>query len=185
MVTCWSSTIPIKRASGDSDMTLSDSGSWARRSDVVAMPPTLPPAHFCSDPGRGQTLAMHIPAKVDYGIRALLALAAAGTPQTAEFAGGRAGAAAPLLGCHPGRPPPGRGGGQPARRRGRLPPGPRSQRHHHCRRHPRAGWPSRRGARLPPRGHQLRRGRGEPPAGLGRRAGQPALGARGRSLSPT
>jgi Rrf2 family protein len=27
---------------------------------------------------------MHIPAKVDYGIRALLALAAAGTPQTAE-----------------------------------------------------------------------------------------------------
>ena len=28
---------------------------------------------------------MHIPAKVDYGIRALLALAAAGTPQTAEY----------------------------------------------------------------------------------------------------
>ena len=28
---------------------------------------------------------MHIPAKVDYGIRALLALAAAGAPQTAEF----------------------------------------------------------------------------------------------------
>jgi len=32
----------------------------------------------------GQTLAMHIPAKVDYGIRALLTLAAAGVPQTAE-----------------------------------------------------------------------------------------------------
>ncbi len=32
----------------------------------------------------GQTRAMHIPAKVDYGIRALLALTAAGTPQTAE-----------------------------------------------------------------------------------------------------
>jgi Rrf2 family protein len=28
---------------------------------------------------------MHIPAKVDYGIRALLALAAAGAPQTAEY----------------------------------------------------------------------------------------------------
>jgi Rrf2 family protein len=28
---------------------------------------------------------MHIPAKVDYGIRALLALADAGTPQTAEY----------------------------------------------------------------------------------------------------
>ena len=37
---------------------------------------------------RGQTLAMHIPAKVDYGIRALLALAAAGTPQTAEYLAG-------------------------------------------------------------------------------------------------
>ena len=35
-------------------------------------------------PHGGQTLAMHIPAKVDYGIRALLTLAAAGVPQTAE-----------------------------------------------------------------------------------------------------
>src|SRR3984957_14437567 len=31
---------------------------------------------------------MHIPAKVDYGIRALLALAASGTPQTAESLAG-------------------------------------------------------------------------------------------------
>src|ERR1039457_3017736 len=31
---------------------------------------------------------MHIPAKVDYGIRALLALAAAGSPQTAEYLAG-------------------------------------------------------------------------------------------------
>ena len=38
--------------------------------------------------------------------------------------------------------------------------------------------PARRGAGLPARGHQLRRGGGEPPTGLGRRAGQPALGAR-------
>jgi DNA-binding IscR family transcriptional regulator len=34
---------------------------------------------------------MHIPAKVDYGIRALLALAAAGTPQTAEYLAGEQG----------------------------------------------------------------------------------------------
>lgn len=33
----------------------------------------------------GQNRTMHIPAKVDYGIRALLALADAGTPQTAEY----------------------------------------------------------------------------------------------------
>ena len=34
---------------------------------------------------------MHIPAKVDSGIRALLALAAAGTPQTAEYLAGEQG----------------------------------------------------------------------------------------------
>jgi Rrf2 family protein len=80
-------------------MTLSDSGSWARCNDVVAMAPTLPPAHFCPGPGRGQTLAMHIPAKVDYGIRALLALAAAGTPQTAEFLAGEQGLPPRFLGA--------------------------------------------------------------------------------------
>ena len=34
---------------------------------------------------------MHIPVKVDYGIRVLLALTAAGTPQTAEFLAGEQG----------------------------------------------------------------------------------------------
>jgi Rrf2 family protein len=48
---------------------------------------------------RGQTLAMHIPAKVDYGIRALLALAAAGTPQTAEYLAGEQGLPPRFLGA--------------------------------------------------------------------------------------
>jgi Rrf2 family protein len=47
----------------------------------------------------GQTLAMHIPAKVDYGIRALLALAAAGTPQTAESLAGEQGLPPRFLGA--------------------------------------------------------------------------------------
>ncbi|HVB91528.1 MAG TPA: Rrf2 family transcriptional regulator [Acidimicrobiales bacterium] len=42
---------------------------------------------------------MHIPAKVDYGIRALLALAAAGTPQTAEFLAGEQGLPPRFLGA--------------------------------------------------------------------------------------
>jgi Rrf2 family protein len=35
-----------------------------------------------------QNRAMHIPAKVDYGLRALLTLAASGAPQTAEYLAG-------------------------------------------------------------------------------------------------
>ena len=35
-------------------------------------------------PRRGQTLAMHIPAKVDYGMRALLTLAERNTPTTGQ-----------------------------------------------------------------------------------------------------
>ena len=35
-------------------------------------------------PGPGQNQVVHIPAKVDYGLRALLTLAAAGAPQTAD-----------------------------------------------------------------------------------------------------
>jgi Rrf2 family protein len=42
---------------------------------------------------------MHIPAKVDYGIRALLALAAAGTPQTAESLAEEQGLPARFLGA--------------------------------------------------------------------------------------
>src|SRR6516225_6459840 len=42
---------------------------------------------------------MHIPAKVDYGIRALLALAAAGTPQPAEFLAGEQGLPPRFLGA--------------------------------------------------------------------------------------
>ena len=42
---------------------------------------------------------MHIPAKVDYGIRALLALAAAGTPQTAEYLAGEQGLPPRFLGA--------------------------------------------------------------------------------------
>ena len=42
---------------------------------------------------------MHIPAKVDYGIRALLALAAAGTPQTAEYLAGQQGLPPRFLGA--------------------------------------------------------------------------------------
>src|SRR5271165_2060347 len=43
----------------------------------------MPPSRRWS-PEPGQNRGMHIPAKVDYGIRALLSLAVAGTPQTAE-----------------------------------------------------------------------------------------------------
>src|ERR1700691_5021549 len=50
-------------------------------------------------PRRGQTRAMHIPAKVDYGIRALLALAAAGAPQTAEYLAGEQGLPPRFLGA--------------------------------------------------------------------------------------
>ena len=50
-------------------------------------------------PAAGQTLAMHIPAKVDYGIRALLTLAAAGTPQTAEYLAGEQGLPPRFLGA--------------------------------------------------------------------------------------
>jgi len=42
---------------------------------------------------------MHIPAKVDYGIRALLALAAAGAPQTAEYLAGEQGLPPRFLGA--------------------------------------------------------------------------------------
>jgi len=42
---------------------------------------------------------MHIPAKVDYGIRALLALAAAGAPQTAESLAGEQGLPPRFLGA--------------------------------------------------------------------------------------
>ena len=42
---------------------------------------------------------MHIPAKVDYGIRALLALADAGTPQTAEYLAGEQGLPPRFLGA--------------------------------------------------------------------------------------
>ena len=42
---------------------------------------------------------MHIPAKVDYGIRALLALAAVGTPQTAESLAGEQGLPPRFLGA--------------------------------------------------------------------------------------
>src|ERR1700735_2309264 len=42
---------------------------------------------------------MHIPAKVDYGIRALLALAAAGPPQTAEYLAGEQGLPPRFLGA--------------------------------------------------------------------------------------
>jgi Rrf2 family protein len=47
----------------------------------------------------GQNRSMHIPAKVDYGIRALLALAAAGAPQTAEFLAGEQGLPPRFLGA--------------------------------------------------------------------------------------
>jgi Rrf2 family protein len=47
----------------------------------------------------GQNLPMHIPAKVDYGLRALLALAAAGTPQTAEYLAGEQGLPPRFLGA--------------------------------------------------------------------------------------
>ncbi len=36
-------------------------------------------------PGPGQNRVVHIPAKVDYGLRALLSLAATGAPQTADM----------------------------------------------------------------------------------------------------
>ena len=42
---------------------------------------------------------MHIPAKVDYGIRALLALTAAGAPQTAEYLAGEQGLPPRFLGA--------------------------------------------------------------------------------------
>ncbi len=42
---------------------------------------------------------MHIPAKVDYGIRALLTLAAAGAPQTAEHLAGEQGLPPRFLGA--------------------------------------------------------------------------------------
>ena len=42
---------------------------------------------------------MHIPAKVDYGIRALLVLAAAGAPQTAEYLAGEQGLPPRFLGA--------------------------------------------------------------------------------------
>src|ERR1700677_3216769 len=47
----------------------------------------------------GQNRIMHIPAKVDYGIRALLALAAAGAPQTAEYLAGEQGLPPRFLGA--------------------------------------------------------------------------------------
>src|SRR3974390_773651 len=79
MVTCWSSTIPMRSASGSRSSSASAAGSPVRWSSRRAMGRSWhAPAH------PGQTLAMHIPAKVDYGIRALLTLTAAGPPQTAE-----------------------------------------------------------------------------------------------------
>ena len=47
----------------------------------------------------GRICAVHIPAKVDYGIRALLTLAAAGTPQTAEYLAGEQGLPPRFLGA--------------------------------------------------------------------------------------
>ena len=73
---------------------------------------------------RGQTLDMHIPAKVDYGIRALLALAAAGTPQTAEYLAGEQGLPPRFLGAILADLRRAGHCGEPAGRRGRLPAGP-------------------------------------------------------------
>ena len=42
---------------------------------------------------------MHIPAKVDYGLRALLTLAASGAPQTAEYLAGEQGLPPRFLGA--------------------------------------------------------------------------------------
>jgi Rrf2 family protein len=42
------------------------------------------PRVFTAPPRNGQNHLVHIPAKVEYGLRALLTLAAAGTPETAE-----------------------------------------------------------------------------------------------------
>src|SRR6185437_16030891 len=110
--------MPTSSARELSEITLSASGSWLKCNDRLGMRPTLlpgfrPPAvgrasvgggapRFFDVPNRarrGQTLAMHIPAKVDYGIRALLTLAAAGTPQTAEFLAGEQGLPPRFLGA--------------------------------------------------------------------------------------
>jgi len=73
----------------------------ARRPAAARAPARPAPGAPRRAPGarRGQTLAMHIPAKVDYGIRALLALAAAGTPQTAESLAGQQGLPPRFLGA--------------------------------------------------------------------------------------
>ena len=92
---------------------------------------------------------MHIPAKVDYGIRALLALAAAGAPQTAEYLAGEQGLPPRFLGAILADL---RRAGIVASQRGaeggyRL--ARDSKRHHHRRRHPRPRRPAGRGPRLP------------------------------------
>ena len=127
---------------------------------------------------RGQTLAMHIPAKVDYGIRALLALAAAGTPQTAEYLAGEQGLPPRFLGAILADL---RRAGVVASQRG-------AEGGYRLARDPDAitiadviralDGPLAEVRGLPARGDQLRRCGRAPPAGLGGRAGQPALGAR-------
>ena len=94
-VTCWSSTIPISSASGSRlEHGVSLGVAASGEAQICAMGRSwheAGPVRTCPAARRGQNLAMHIPAKVDYGIRALLALAAAGTPQTAEYLAGEQG----------------------------------------------------------------------------------------------
>src|SRR5271163_2381473 len=65
--------MPIRSARGSLLSSTSASLSKDRCDDLFYGPPLV-----------GQNHGVHIPAKVDYGLRALLSLAAAGEPQTAE-----------------------------------------------------------------------------------------------------
>ena len=121
---------------------------------------------------------MHIPAKVDYGIRALLALAAAGTPQTAESLAEQQGLPPRFLGAILADL---RRAGIVASQRGaeggyRLARDPSDITIADVIRALDGPLAEVRGYR--PEATTLRRGRRAPPADLGRRPRQPALGAR-------
>ena len=131
-------------------------------------------------PGPGQNQVVHIPAKVDYGLRALLTLAAAGAPQTADQLAADQGLPPRFLGAILADL---RRSGLVASQRGAeggLPPGPGAREDHPGRGHQGPRRPAGRGARLPARGDQLRRRGRAPAAGLGGGAGQPPPGPRER-----
>ena len=126
------------------------------------------------------TAGVQISAKVDYGVRALLVLAAASEPMTAEAIAKDQGLPAKFLGVIMNDLRRGRDRREPSGPRSWLSPQPARLGDQPRRRDPRPGRPAGPGEGLASRDCDLPGGRRAPPGGMDSSAGQPASCARAR-----